>query len=928
MQYTFHNSHSTLRSKKIIVIGLLNLCLLISLKVHSQTIVPSATVLNGFSANEGSVSTTQSVDITSTGLTENITVTVPANFEISVDGGATFVTNTTTTVTNINTTVAIQVRVAAASVRGMRVERLALASTGVTTNIRLKSVVVPAYTSTLVSQLPKDANVAGITSQNFTDLGGIVFTADDFTVPAGENWKIWEIGTVGSKGADPINQILVRIWSSNGVTGLPDGVFYEETLTAVNGQNDPNLTLSLSAPLAIPAGTYWLSVTPILDFDGGSGRWFWERTTNGTGTEFHLWDQNNIFGSGFTNWTPGSNVASGDKQLTFNLAGTNDAIAPTVTSINRKTPTGSPTNADVVTFEVVFNEAVTAIDDADFEVTGPTGAAINVTGSGTTYEVAVSGGDIAGLNGTVTLSFNGSQNITDIAGNALANTTPTGTNVNTYGLDNTAPTVVSFTRKTPANQVTSADAITFLATFGEDVTGVGLSDFEAVGPTGATITVTQLTASTYDVVVSGGDLATLNGTLGLNFATGVAITDLAGNTLPSNEPGTDETYTLCNGPNDPVTGIMLGTATINSIVFTGFTAPAGGAVGYVVKINNTNTFTTPTDGTLPTASLTWVGAGEQVIYAGTSTNPSITVTGLNSGITYYFKVFAYSDCGGTNTFESTGGEANTATSKADQTINFILGTDATKTFGDTPFNLNATASSGLAVTYTSSNPAVATVSGSTVTIVGAGTTNITASQAGNANYNAAPDVTHALVVDKGDQMITFESLAAKKIGDAAFDLTASASSGLTVTYTSSNPAVATISGSTVTIIGVGTISITASQAGNSNYNVAPNISQRFEVTPAVTGIGKVGVFVPNIFTPNGDGNNDYFKVISSFQLQRVSFKVFDKYRLVYSTNNVEEALNQGWDGANATAKIYVYEVSYLTTTGKEGVLRGVVKLAR
>ena len=495
--------------KKTIAIGFLSFCLFISLKVHSQTINSSATVLSGFSSNAGVASITQSVDITSNGLTEDITVTVPANFEISIDGGGTFVTNTTKTVTDINTTVTIQVRVAASSIRGMRSETLAFSSTGVTTNITLKSVVIPANTRTLVSQLPKDANGVGITSQSFTDLGGVVASADDFVVPAGETWQIQEISTVGTKSADPIDQIIVRIWSSNGATGLPDGVFHEETLTAVNGQNDPNLTLSLSAPVSISQGTYWVSVIPILDFNGNKGRWFWERTTNGTGEEFHLKDQNNIFGAGFTNWTPGTTVAGGDTQLTFNIAGTkttSDVTAPTVTGINRKTPAGSPTNADVVTFEVVFNEAVTAIDGNDFEVTGSTGATINVTGLGTTYDVAVSGGNMASFDGTITLGFSGSQNITDIAGNALTNTTPTGTNINTYVLDNTAPTAVSFTRKTPSTQITSANMVTFLATFSEDVQNVGMNDFAVTGPTGTRITVTQLTASTYDVQVSGGDL--------------------------------------------------------------------------------------------------------------------------------------------------------------------------------------------------------------------------------------------------------------------------------------------------------------------------------------------------------------------------------------------------------------------------------------
>jgi RHS repeat-associated protein len=57
-----------------------------------------------------------------------------------------------------------------------------------------------------------------------------------------------------------------------------------------------------------------------------------------------------------------------------------------------------------------------------------------------------------------------------------------------------------------------------------------------------------------------------------------------------------------------------------------------------------------------------------------------------------------------------------------------------KSFGDTPITLSATASSGLPVTYTSSNTSVATISGNTITMVGYGTTTITAIQAGDSYY--------------------------------------------------------------------------------------------------------------------------------------------------------------------------------------------------
>jgi N-acetylneuraminic acid mutarotase len=66
---------------------------------------------------------------------------------------------------------------------------------------------------------------------------------------------------------------------------------------------------------------------------------------------------------------------------------------------------------------------------------------------------------------------------------------------------------------------------------------------------------------------------------------------------------------------------------------------------------------------------------------------------------------------------------------------------------DTDFSLTATASSGLTVTYTSSDTNIATISGSTVHIVGGGIATITASQAGNTNYNAAQNVKASLTVE-------------------------------------------------------------------------------------------------------------------------------------------------------------------------------------
>lgn len=132
----------------------------------------------------------------------------------------------------------------------------------------------------------------------------------------------------------------------------------------------------------------------------------------------------------------GTNVALGTVNVDIVSS---DMTAPRVTSITRQNPTTSPTSADALTWDILFDEPVNNVTDDDFVITGTTATIQSVTNpSGNIYRVNISGGDLAGLNGTVTISFDGSQDITDAAGNALVNTTPIGTNDNTFVVENTA----------------------------------------------------------------------------------------------------------------------------------------------------------------------------------------------------------------------------------------------------------------------------------------------------------------------------------------------------------------------------------------------------------------------------------------------------------------------------------------------------------
>ncbi len=150
-----------------------------------------------------------------------------------------------------------------------------------------------------------------------------------------------------------------------------------------------------------------------------------------------------------------------------------------------------------------------------------------------------------------------------------------------------------------------------------------------------------------------------------------------------------------------------------------------------------------------------------------------------------------------------------------QTLTF--GALSGKTFGDASFDLTATASSQLPVSYTATG--ACTVSGPTVTLTGAGECSIAANQAGNESY-AAPTVTQTFKIAQATQTLEFKPVSKGTVGKTA-DLSATASSGLTdITFTSTAQSVCIVNGSQVEFKGAGTCTFTAKQAGNNNYLAA------------------------------------------------------------------------------------------------------------
>jgi Sulfatase-modifying factor enzyme 1/Concanavalin A-like lectin/glucanases superfamily len=174
----------------------------------------------------------------------------------------------------------------------------------------------------------------------------------------------------------------------------------------------------------------------------------------------------------------------------------------------------------------------------------------------------------------------------------------------------------------------------------------------------------------------------------------------------------------------------------------------------------------------------------------------------------------------------------------------------TLTLTNSSYTLGATADSGLPVTYTIGDSTVAGITNGTLIPLRVGITTVVATQAGDSNYLAATPVTNQLVVSKASNTISFAALASRTYGSGTFSVGATASSGLPVTYSTPNTNLITISGSNVAILGAGTATIIASQAGNSNYLAAASVTNTLVIVKASNTIASFGS-IPSQTYSNG-----------------------------------------------------------------------------
>ena len=264
---------------------------------------------------------------------------------------------------------------------------------------------------------------------------------------------------------------------------------------------------------------------------------------------------------------------------------------------------------------------------------------------------------------------------------------------------------------------------------------------------------------------------------------------------------------------------------------------------------------------------------------------------------------------------------NITINKANQTITIVVAPPLNKTFGDDPFGITATSfntqtppvATGLTVDIGTTTANVCSYSTSTkkVKILSAGTCTLKAVQTNDDNYHSKTETVSIIISAKG-QTINFPTISDKVVNDAPFNISATASSTLPVSFSSTTTNVCTVANKTVTLIAVGTCRIIAT-AGNTN-NTTASATQEFEVTKALQTVA----FDNDTPTAKTDKDAPFSISASSTSNLAVTIKSTTQSVCTIGANNkvtihsagscilkAEQAGNATYKAANATHTIIV-----------------------
>ncbi len=168
-------------------------------------------------------------------------------------------------------------------------------------------------TDVLYSQLAQPSNEDFIICQDATDLPEYSTEgADDFQVPDGKIWAIYEIYVIGffTDLATFPSSVHCFLYKNDPVLNAPGDLVFSETNTNYVVSSLGNILITLPEPLLLEPGIYWVCVQPALPIL--TSQWYWGKQESPTiNQEFHWRNPGGGFGIGCTEWTKSSLVPWG-----------------------------------------------------------------------------------------------------------------------------------------------------------------------------------------------------------------------------------------------------------------------------------------------------------------------------------------------------------------------------------------------------------------------------------------------------------------------------------------------------------------------------------------------------------------------------------------------------------------------------------------
>ena len=599
-------------------------------------------------------------------------------------------------------------------------------------------------------------------------------------------------------------------------------------------------------------------------------------------------------------------------------------ITATITGnfvVNKITPTITNFSVPVKTFGDASFSIIAPTTDSDGVFTYTSSNTAVATVSGTTITVIGAGSATITANQSTTTNYLAATTTTSFVVNK-ATTVLSNFTVPTKTFGNAAFAIVApTTNGNGAFTYTSSDT-TVATVSGTTITIVG-------GGT-STITVNQATTANYLAATTTAILTVAQATPTItNFVVPEKVFGNAPFNLvaPTTNSAGLYTYTSSNTAvativGNTVTIVGSGNSTITAVQASTANYVSGTIAGtIIVRL-------TPVITNFVVPVKTFGDASFSIIAPTTDSDGVFTYTSSNTAV---------ATVSGT-TITIVGGGSATITATQSLTANYISGTisaplvvnQATtvlsnfsvpaKTFGNAAFAITPPTTNGTgALTYTSSNTAVATVAGSTITIVGGGTATITANQASNANYTSSL-ITATLTVSQATTVLSNFVAITKTFGNAAFAIVAPTTNGNgAFTYTSSNTAVATIAGSTITIVGAGSATITASQASTANY-LAATITTSLTVNQATTVLSNFVAMTKTfenvpfaLVTPTTNGNGEFTYTSSNPAVATIDGNMVTIVGAGSSTITASQASTTNYLAATINASLTVNKATSVLT---------------